>query len=426
MKPTTILTIINFLLFMSRGMVLPLSSVFWRELGASYLVIGALSTVRSLTAIVASPLWGRALDRYKQRKGFLLGGLLLMAASTGLIVFIPGYTLLFPLYIATSIGQAAVATASLALMGDWLEYEGQQNQKSEGTGRTSGRRMGTYRGLGSLGFGLMAFSAGMVVDRLSLRAPFGLSALFLLIAALLVVSVKEAPGDASAEEAGAAGLTISDAAAESASAGADNASAGAGNTSTQPADNLPLTPLMVAALLWSLVTGAVYAVWANYMVEEIGYTPAQTTRIWSLASLSEFPLMIVAGWLSDRLGRLPMLATGFVAWTMVFTGYLLVPGMPWIIVVQLIRGFAYSAYEATAMIYAAEVRKRAERGRISGLYQTAGSVGSIAGSSLGGAVTEYAGFQTLIGLCAGLIFSGALYLGGAAIKHRSRGQVQHT
>jgi MFS family permease len=413
MKPTTILTIINFLLFMSRGMVLPLSSVFWRELGASYLVIGALSTVRSLTAIVASPLWGRALDRYKQRKGFLLGGLLLMAASTGLIVFIPGYRLLFPLYFAQSIGQAAVATASLALMGDWLEYEGQQEQKSERTGRTSGRRMGTYRGLGSLGFGMMAFSAGIVVDYLSLRAPFGLSALFLVIAALLVVSVKEAPGDSSAEEGEVAALTMSDAA-------ADNTSAGADKVSDQPADNLPLTPLLVAALLWSLVTGAVYAVWANYMVEEIGYTPAQTTRIWSLASLSEFPLMIVAGWLSDRLGRLPMLTAGFVAWTMVFTGYLLVPGMPWIIVVQLIRGFAYSAYEATAMIYAAEVRKRAERGRISGLYQTAGSVGSIAGSTLGGAVTQYAGFQTLIGTCAGLIFSGALYLGGVTFKHRSR------
>ncbi len=33
----------------------------------------------------------------------------------------------------------------------------------------------------------------------------------------------------------------------------------------------------VSALVWSLVTGAVYAVWGNYMVDEVGYTPAQMT-----------------------------------------------------------------------------------------------------------------------------------------------------
>ena len=69
------------------------------------------------------------------------------------------------------------------------------------------------------------------------------------------------------------------------------------------------------------------------------------------------------------------------------------------------------------MVYAAEVRKREERGRVSGMYSTAESIGSITGSSMGGAVTEFAGFRTLIGICAGLIFSGALYLGGTAIKN---------
>ncbi|TFG71775.1 MAG: MFS transporter, partial [Anaerolineales bacterium] len=135
-------------------------------------------------------------------------------------------------------------------------------------------------------------------------------------------------------------------------------------------------------------------------------------------SLSEFPLMIVAGWLSDRTGRLPMLALGFVAWTAVFAGYLVVPFMPWIMGVQLIRGFAYSAHTATSMTYAAEVRKRAERGRISGYYSTAGAVGSILGATLGGAVTQFMGFRALIGICAGVIFAGAIYLGVEAVRNR--------
>jgi MFS family permease len=163
----------------------------------------------------------------------------------------------------------------------------------------------------------------------------------------------------------------------------------------------------------------VYAVWANYMVGELSYTAGQMTRLWALASLSELPLMILTGWLSDRIGRLPMLSLGFLAWTLVFVGYITVPQMPWIIVVQLIRGFAYSAFTATALIYAAEVREKAQRGQVSGLYASAGGVGSILGAALGGGLTEVAGFRVMFAVCAALIFCGAVYLAVMARRVQS-------
>ncbi|MFN2154477.1 MAG: MFS transporter, partial [Anaerolineae bacterium] len=188
----------------------------------------------------------------------------------------------------------------------------------------------------------------------------------------------------------------------------------------EEAAHLPLTPLLLAAFLWALVTGAVYAVWANYMVSEVGYSSATMSRLWSIASTSEFPLMIVAGWLSDRVGRLPMLCLGFVAWGIVFVGYVLVPGMPWILFIQLTRGFAYSAHTATAMTYATEVRGRAQRGWVSGLYGAAGGLGSILGAALGGLQTQWVGFRPMIATNAALIFAGALYLGVISIRHRRR------
>jgi MFS family permease len=185
-------------------------------------------------------------------------------------------------------------------------------------------------------------------------------------------------------------------------------------------ERLPLAPLLVSAFLWSLVTGAVYAVWANYMVSELGYSQATMSRLWSLASTSEFPLMIVAGWLSDRIGRLPMLSLGFLAWTVVFLGYVFVPGMPWIIAIQLTRGFAYSAFTATAMTYATEVRAKSQRGEASGLYSSAGGIGSILGSSMGGILTELTGFRTMIATNAGLIFGGAVYLAAVIVRRAGR------
>lgn len=400
MNPITRLTVIAFLLFMARGISVPLSSLYWRSLGASYLAIGLLGTVSSVVAILASPLWGRASDRMGRRKAFLVGGLGLLAVCYWLFAQASGPAVLFPIQALAVAAQAAYDTASLALMGDWLEAM----PNRAGSARAAGRRIGVYRGLASLGFGTMAFVSGTVADRLSLRAPWMLAAGIFVVAFVLALWVREPPR---------------------AEIGADPACDVGDAAQPTPPDSagvlrrLPLAPLLVAALLWALVVGGVYAVWGNYMVDELGYSPAQMTRLWSLAALSEFPLMILAGWLSDKVGRLPMLAAGFVAWAVVFAGYLVVPAMPWIVGVQLIRGFAYSAHTATAMTYAAEVRARSQRGRMTGVYGMAGALGSILGSSLGGAVTEYIGFRALIGAGAAVMAAGAVYLGGAALRWRS-------
>jgi MFS family permease len=416
MKPTSRLTVVAVLLFMARGMTGPLSSLYWRSLGASYVTIGLLGASTAVTAIAASALWGRASDRLGRRSPFLLGGLATLGLGFAAISAVPGYRWLFPLYVVTALGQAAYDTASLALMGDWLE----QGATADARGaHATGRRMGGYRGLASLGFGVMALVAGTVADRLGLRVPYGLAAGLYGLALVVATGVPEPTQDDGTDPAPLTSQApLDETGSDSEALPVGRAASGMGDQRKAP--RLPLLPLLISAVLWSLVTGGVYAVWGNYMVDELGYSPAQMTRLWALASLSEFPLMWLAGWLSDRVGRLTMLTVGFLAWTAVFTGYLAVPTMPWIIVVQLVRGFAYSAHTATAMTYAAEVRSRSERGKVSGLYGTAGALGSILGSSVGGVLTEALGFRALIGLAAGIIFAGAIYLASAALRLGTR------
>lgn len=407
MSNLTRVTIIGFILFLSAGITGPVNSLYTESLGASYVAIGILGTVSSLTLILCGYLWGRASDRLGQRKGFLTVGLATLAVSFGLRAIAPNYVALFPLGILAAVAQAAYSTASLALLGDLLEQRSDER----------GRRIGVYRGLGSLGFGLMAFLSGSVADWLSLRATFGLAAAFTALAFILALRVKESP---SSERLGS---TPGRDAGTGQPSGVELAAAA---QAEKPEPLLPLMPLLVSAFLWSLVVGAVYSVWANYMVSEMGYTQAQMSRLWALASLSEFPLMILAGWLSDQIGRVPMLSLGFLAWGFVFLGYVFIPFMPWIMLVQLLRGFAYSAFTATAMTYAAEARARAQRGRVAGLYSSAGGLGTILGSSMGGTLAQFAGFQTMFGINAALIFGGASYLAAVAARRmaRARGQSQ--
>ena len=426
MTNITLLTLIAFIVFMSAGVTGPISSLYAESLGASYFVIGLLGTVSSLTVILLGYVWGRASDWAGQRKSFLVASLATLSLCYLGLSLAPSYGWLFPLRIVSGIAIAGYGTTSLALMGDLLEQRPAER----------GRRMGVYRGLGSLGFGIMAFLSGRLADRFALRVPFTLAACLALVACVLALSIHELASRAKPRSIRLSGLTLSQATAWARGALADTwrrvvlsvrllapGSARASFSSSEPAADfetetprLPMTPLLVSAFLWSLVTGAVYAVWANYMVSELGYSQSAMSALWSLASTSEFPLMILAGWLSDRIGRLPMLCLGFVAWTIVFVGYVAVPVMPWIVAIQLVRGFAYSAYTATAMTYAAEVRSRQQRGQASGLYSSAGGLGSISGSLTGGTLAELTGFRTMIAVNAALIFAGAAYTGLEAVR----------
>ena len=385
MRNLALLTMVVFLLFMAGGVILPVHSLYIKSLGANYALIGALGTVGSVTGMSFSYVWGHASDRTRQRKRFLMIGLAGIALSRFLVAMAPSYVYVFPLVILAAIADSAYATSSLALMGDLLERE-----------RGRGQSMGIYRGLASLGFGLMAFVSGSIADRASLRAPFFVSGGLAAAAFVLAFTVHEPSPSEQGEARRAPGVTAKGS-----------------------ARRLPMAPLLVSAFLWSLCFSAVYVVWANYMVERLGYSQATMSRLWALASTSEFPFMVLAGWLSDRVGRLPMLSLGFLCWALVFVGYIGIPIMPWIVLIQLMRGFAYSAYTAPAMTYAAEVRSQAERGRASGLFNSAGGLGAIIGSVTGGALAQFVGFVPMIAICAALAFAGAVYVGGCALRWRA-------
>ena len=396
MSNVLLLTVTIFFLFMAVGVTNPINSLYVKSLGANYALIGVLGTVGSLTSLVFSYLWGHISDRMGQRKRFMMIGLAGFAIFQGLTALVPSYVYLFPLRILGGIAQSAYATTSLALMGDILERQ-----------RGRGKSMGTYRGLASLGFGLMAFVSGSIADRAGLRAPFGLAGGLATIAFFLSFVIQEPPPgrrEAEVRPVGQAQRT-----------GRHREGASPQPPVRESSRRLPMAPLLVSAFLWSLVTGAVYAVWANYMVEELGYSRTVMGRLWATASTSEFPLMIATGWMSDRIGRLPMLSLGFLAWTVVFLGYVVVPIMPWIVLIQLTRGFAYSAYTVAAMTYATEVRSQAERGRASGLFNSAGGLGMVLGAVVGGMLTQVLGFVCMILVCGGLIFGGAVYVGGCAV-----------
>jgi MFS family permease len=387
------LTGVLFLVYLATGLWSPLLAVYSRSLGAETGQIGLVLATFQITNLASQYGWGRFSDRLGRRKPLLLLGTAGMGLAYIGIASAGQYGWLFAARALEGVALSAYSTGSLALIGDLLEDQ---------AGR--GRLMGIYRTFGSLAFAIAALTGGWLADSFSLRVPFAIAALCYLLAFVLGMQINEPTTD---DRRPTTGEDLHD-------------------TRLSAPNSQPLTPNSRRALwsflallgTWMFAMSAVVPLWPVYM-GTVGYSKTAIGGLWALAALGEVPCMILAGHLADRWGRKHVMLAGFVAMSGVYLAYTLSPLLAWIVGVQLVRSFAYAAMEAPALLYATELGLRQQRGRLAGLYYSAGSLGAIAGSIVGGAIAQSAGLPNMFRMTVALMLVVALVIGKVMPRLRS-------
>jgi PPP family 3-phenylpropionic acid transporter len=358
-----LLTLISAVAFVAVGVTSPLVSLYLQSLGASYQEISLILTSVVAVSLVASYLWGRLSDRLKRRKPVLIAGLFLLALAFLLLSRAANPTFAWASRILEGIGAAAFSTLSLTMMGDLLESH---------TNR--GRSMGVFRGIGSFAFAIGAVVGGRIADAYSLSSVFVLCAILYVIAGLAALALKEQPPRLAPTESPAL---------------------------VQPTRKVRELPIffLIGVFLWMAAHMGSTSMWPNYM-NSLGYTKSAIGSLWGLAAFIEMPAMYLAGMASDVVGRAMVMAAGGFLIALVQVGYLTLAGiLPALLGVQVIRGFGYASYTATAMTYTAEIGAQQTRGRRSGVFNTVGSAGQLMGLLMGGTIVQVLGFSALYVVC---------------------------
>lgn len=368
-----ILTLVNFLTFIAIGINSPLLTLYLQGLGANYVFISVILTSTILVALISNPAWGWLSDRLGRRKPLYIAGLAGAALGYFWLSAASNVALAWPARLLDALSMAGVSTLGLTLMGDTLD-----------TSNRKGCSMGFTRGLASLAFAAGAFAGGRLADEFGISFVFVVCGGFLAAAALVALLLHEVKPAPVAVAVDIAPLT------------------------PRPR-GLGLPALFLAGVaLWTAAHIASTSMWPNYM-EANGYSKTTISSLWSLAALIEMPAMWLGGALSDITGRAVVLAAGGFGIALVQFGYMLfVASLPVLLGVQVVRGFGFGSYTSAAMTFAAERGGKAQRGSNSGLFNTVGSAGQLAGSLLGGTLVQTAGFNTLYLVCAGLAVGSAL------------------
>jgi MFS family permease len=185
--------------------------------------------------------------------------------------------------------------------------------------------------------------------------------------------------------------------------------------------NPNLGSAILAVLVVWLGIGSILPVLTIY-AEKRGISVAEIAYATSAFMLANFLFAMPMGWLSDRLGRKPLMIFGLLAHTVLSLLYLGLDGAPMLMFLRFVDGFGSAAVWPAARAYVMDNAPAEHRGQAMGFLGSATMGGIMIGPAIGGLLSGVTGFggPFWFGAVTGALSAVFLFF---AIRGSSRAQV---
>ncbi|MGW5259960.1 MFS transporter [Microbispora sp. NPDC004025] len=147
------------------------------------------------------------------------------------------------------------------------------------------------------------------------------------------------------------------------------------------------------------------------LAAQFGVSTAESTLSVSLTTLGLGVALLVAGPLSDVVGRTRLIHLSLTASAVVAAACALAPGWPALVILRLLQGLTLAGLPAVATAYLREELHPSTHARAAGLYVGGTALGGMAGRLLTGGVAQAAGWRWALAAAAALGLLCALTVG---------------
>lgn len=352
--------------YLALGSLIPFISLYYERIGLTGVQIGILTALPVLVLSSTTLVWGTIADKFRLHKKILIAALLLTPLAVLTIPRTTGFLALIPVILVY-----AVSTSPVVPLMDSMALEIAE------ANRTS---YGQLRVWGSIGWSLSTLLIGSLIEQSGIRIFFYTYAG--VMGALFLLSFFQ-PARTRQQ-------TVSF------------------NQNFRRFLRLDIIIFLLSVYLISTTNGALYGFFSIYM-DSIGANESIIGLSWSLASVSEIPVMIFSALAIRRIGSTGLLKVSFTIYVLRWFLFAFIdqPGLA--LLVQLLHGMTFGTFLVGSVTY---MNERAPEGMGTTSQAVLNTVtfglGSITGSLLGGYLVDNFSLSILFLVLSGIAGSAFL------------------
>ncbi|HET9468046.1 MAG TPA: MFS transporter [Vicinamibacterales bacterium] len=331
-------------------------------LGATAVSLGVIEGAAEAVSSVLKVLSGRLSDRWRRRKPIVIFGYALSGSARPFISIATGWSVVFVLRFIDRVGKGIRGAPRDALLADLAD-------------RTNrGKVYGFHRAMDHTGavLGPLLASGFLLAFPESYRTLFALTAIPGLATVVLLAFLKERTADLKV------GTTNGGA--------SDVGGVRDGRSADLQVGPMP-TPLKRYLIALSIFTlGNSADAFLLLRLTEAAGGPQLIPLFWSLLHVVKMGASLVGGSASDRFGRRPLIAAGWIVYAVVYAGFALSTGMWALLTWFFIYGVYYGCVEGTERALVADFARSSQRGTAFGIYNAVAGIGALVSSVVFGLI----------------------------------------
>lgn len=376
-RRVTAVMLVVFIVMAGAGLVLPILPLFARSFGVGYGAVGLLVSAYGLARLVFDLVAGPIVDRFGERVT-AVGGLMVIALGSALTGLAPSFEMAVVAWAAAGVG-SAIALA--ALYTRVLRVVPTQQMA---------RTLGIFYGAFNTGFVAGGAASGLVADRFGLAGPLLVSAVVMVVAAVLWLALIPAvrrPDPAAGRAAPAGGTRPPD--------------HGGGGNLARLLRTPGLVPVVVTNFAYLWMVAVVFDTLVPLFASDVlGLSTIGIGVVIAVALAAELVVLYPAGSVADQRGRKPVLVPSLAGLAVATTAVGWAPTPLLLGVLLAVLGLMSGAAGVPPGAMLSDVAPTQASGTAVGVFRFGGDLGFTLGPLLAGWAIPVVGFRWVFALAA--------------------------